>query len=99
MVRLMQCDHLISFIHYISSICSVRITVLASGDPAMNKIDEKPLPYILRAKFGGRGVEVKNNKQISKIACYMVGLPYLANKNKRGSVKFEFQVKNKIFLV
>ena len=73
------------------------VTVLASGDPAMNKIDEKPLPYILRAKCGGRGVEDKNNKQISKIACYMVGLPYLSNKNKRGSFKFEFQVKNKHF--
>ena len=75
------------------------VTVLASGDPAMNKIDEKPFSYILRAKFAGRGMEDKNNKQINKIACYMVGLPYLANKNKRGSVKFEFQVKNKIFLV
>lgn len=38
------------------------VTVLASGDPAVNKIDEKPLLYILRAKFGGRGVEDKNNK-------------------------------------
>lgn len=57
------------------------VTVLASGDPAVNKIDEKPLLYILRAKFGGRGVEDKNNK--CKIACYMVGLPYLSNKNKR----------------